>query len=213
MDAAAVALIALVIFAWGLGSARLARADLSAPIAFVVVGLLLSEVLDLIEADVSPEAVKVLAEVTLVWVLFADAARVRLRDLRKTGLVTRLLAVGLPLTIAPGDAARQLAFDGIGVWMGLLVGCRAGTDRRMRRRSGDDRPSRVPERVTGASALNVRERDSTRRHRPPPGVNGCPSQVRRPNGAGRSMATGAWAARSPILHGPAVRCRRRRRRW
>ena len=71
--------------------------------SFVAVGLLLSEVLDVIEADVSHEAVKVLAEVTLVWVLFADAARVRLRDLRADlGLYTRLLAVGLPLTIAAG---------------------------------------------------------------------------------------------------------------
>jgi hypothetical protein len=46
---AAVALVALVLFAWGLFSARLGRADLSAPIVFVTVGLLLSEVLHLIE--------------------------------------------------------------------------------------------------------------------------------------------------------------------
>ncbi len=123
MDAAAIALIALAVFAWGVGSARLARADLSAPIAFVALGLLLSEVLHVIEVDVSHEAVKVLAEVTLVWVLFADAARVRLRDLRADlGLYTRLLAVGLPLTIAAGTLLAMWLFDGIGVWMGLLVG-------------------------------------------------------------------------------------------
>jgi hypothetical protein len=40
-----VALIALVVFARGLFSARLGRADLSAPIIFVTVGLLLTEVL------------------------------------------------------------------------------------------------------------------------------------------------------------------------
>jgi sodium/hydrogen antiporter len=123
MDAAAVALVGLVVFAWGLFSARLGRADLSAPIIFVTVGLLLSEALHVVELDVSQEFVKLLAEVTLVWVLFADAARVRLRDLRADlGLYTRLLAVGLPLTVAAGALLAVWLFDGMGVWLALLVG-------------------------------------------------------------------------------------------
>jgi NhaP-type Na+/H+ or K+/H+ antiporter len=123
MDAAAVALIALVVFAWGLFSARFARADLSAPIVFVSVGLVLSEATHVIEPELSHEAVKIIAEVTLVWVLFADAARVRLPDLRADlGLYTRLLAVGLPLTMAAGTLLAMGLFDGMGVWMALLVG-------------------------------------------------------------------------------------------
>jgi NhaP-type Na+/H+ or K+/H+ antiporter len=123
MDAAAIALIALVVFGWGLFSARLARADLSAPIVFVAAGFLLSEVTGVIELDVSQEAVKAIAEVTLVWVLFADAARVRLRDLRADlGLYARLLAVGLPLTMAVGTLLAMSLFSGMGVWMALLVG-------------------------------------------------------------------------------------------
>jgi len=103
MDAEAVSLIALVVFGWGLFSTRLGRADLSAPIVFVSVGVLFSEGLNVIDADFSHEAIKVIAEVTLVWVLFADAARVGLRELRADlALYTRLLAVGLPLTIAAG---------------------------------------------------------------------------------------------------------------
>ena len=123
MDAAAVALVALVIFAWGVFSTRLGRADLSAPIAFVAVGLLLTEGLELIDLGLSHEGVKVLAEVTLVWVLFADAARVSLRDLRaQVGIYARLLGVGLPLTIAAGTMLAMLLFDGIGIWLALLVG-------------------------------------------------------------------------------------------
>ena len=123
MDAAAVALVALVVFGWGLVSARLGRADLSAPIVFVAVGLLLSEVLHVIEPDVSHEAVKIVAELTLVWVLFADAARVKLTDLQgDLGLYARLLAVGLPLTIAAGTLLAMWLFDGMGVWLALLVG-------------------------------------------------------------------------------------------
>jgi NhaP-type Na+/H+ or K+/H+ antiporter len=123
MDAASVALVTLVVFAWGLFSTRLGRADLSAPIVFVSAGLLLSESLHVIEPDLSHEAVKVLAELTLVWVLFADASRVGLRELRDDlGLYTRLLAVGLPLTIAAGTLLAMWLFDGMGFWMALLVG-------------------------------------------------------------------------------------------
>ncbi len=52
----------------------------------------------------SHEVVKGLAEATLVLVLFADASRVRLRDLRAdTGLCVRLLGIGLPLTVGRRD--------------------------------------------------------------------------------------------------------------
>ena len=55
MTAAAVALVAVTIFIWGVLSARLDRADLSAPIVFVTVGLLLSEVFHLFEPAVWQE--------------------------------------------------------------------------------------------------------------------------------------------------------------
>jgi NhaP-type Na+/H+ or K+/H+ antiporter len=123
MDAGAVAVIAVVVFAWGLFSARLGRVSLSAPIIFVTAGVLLAEGLSAIEPGASQEIVKLLAEVTLVWVLFADASRVGLRELRADlGLYTRLLAVGLPLTIAAGTLLAMLLFDGMGFWLALLVG-------------------------------------------------------------------------------------------
>jgi NhaP-type Na+/H+ or K+/H+ antiporter len=123
MGATAVALVALLVFVWGLFSVRLGRADLSAPIVFVVAGLLFSEGFQAIEPEVSHEVIKLLAEVTLVWVLFADASRVRLRELRAdAGLYARLLGVGLPLTIAAGTVLAVVLFDGMGVWLALLVG-------------------------------------------------------------------------------------------
>jgi NhaP-type Na+/H+ or K+/H+ antiporter len=123
MGAAAVALVALLVFVWGLFSVRLASADLSAPIVFVVFGLLLSEGPRVIDPETSHEILKVLAEVTLVWVLFADAARVRPRELRSdAGLYGRLLGLGLPLTIAAGTLPVLLLFDGTGFWLALLVG-------------------------------------------------------------------------------------------
>lgn len=123
MGPAAVALIAVLVFAWGLLSSRLARADLSAPMVFVAAGLLLSEGIDVIEPESSHEIIKVLAEVTLVWVLFADAARVAVPEIRAdAGLYARLLAVGLPLTIAAGTLLALLVLDGVGFWLALLIG-------------------------------------------------------------------------------------------
>ncbi|GIM88688.1 cation:proton antiporter [Paractinoplanes toevensis] len=123
MSAATIAMIALVVFVWGLFSARLGRADLSAPIIFVTAGLLFSHGLHVVDPEQSREIVKLLAEVTLVWVLFADAARVGVRDLRADlGMYARLLAVGLPLTIAAGALLAVWLFDGMGVWPALLIG-------------------------------------------------------------------------------------------
>jgi sodium/hydrogen antiporter len=120
---AGVALIGLMIFVWGLFSARLGRADLSAPIVFVVLGVLLSEGTRVIDPGVSPELIKILAEVTLVWVLFADASRVGLRELRAdAGLYARLLAVGLPLTVIAGTLLAMVLFAGMNFWLALLVG-------------------------------------------------------------------------------------------
>jgi NhaP-type Na+/H+ or K+/H+ antiporter len=123
MDAAGITVIALVVFGWGLLSARLSKADLSAPMVFVGVGVMLSEVLDVIDPNVSHETIKVLAELTLVLVLFADAARVRLRDLQADlGLYARLLGLGLPLTILAGTMLALVLFDGMGFWIALLIG-------------------------------------------------------------------------------------------
>jgi len=59
--------------------------------------------LGLIDAPSAPETVRPLVEVTLVWVLFSDAARLPVQQLRRDlGRYVRLLAVGLPLTIAFG---------------------------------------------------------------------------------------------------------------
>ncbi|MGW6130633.1 cation:proton antiporter domain-containing protein [Cellulomonas sp. NPDC055163] len=123
MDAGTAALVMFVVFAWGLLSARLGRADLSAPVLFVAVGFLLSEGVRVVDPHAAQESARLLAEVTLVWVLFADASRVRLRELRADlGLYTRLLAVGLPLTVAAGTLLAAWLVDGAGVWLALLVG-------------------------------------------------------------------------------------------
>jgi NhaP-type Na+/H+ or K+/H+ antiporter len=122
MTAATVAVIAAAVFAWGGVSARLQRADLTAPIVFVAVGAVLSTAAPLDKA-LERETVKLITEVTLVWVLFSDAARVGLRELRAEAAVfVRLLALALPLTVVLGWLLAAGMFDSFDVWLALLVG-------------------------------------------------------------------------------------------
>src|SRR4051794_8851410 len=74
MEVTVVVVAAGALFAWGLLSNRLERADLTAPIAFIGVGAALAA-FDLVHGPSGPESLTPLVEVTLVWVLFSDAAR------------------------------------------------------------------------------------------------------------------------------------------
>lgn len=122
MEGAEILLVTGAIFVWGLVSARLERADLTAPIAFTVVGAALAG-LGFVDSQRAPETLKPLVEVTLVWVLFSDAARVRVQDLRRdAGRVLRLLAIGLPLSVLAGWGLATWLFPGLGLWLALLVG-------------------------------------------------------------------------------------------
>jgi NhaP-type Na+/H+ or K+/H+ antiporter len=124
MSASDLAIVAALVFTWGTLSARLERFDVTAPIAFVLAGLLLTHgPLAPLGFAPSHELVKDLAEVTLVLVLFSDASRVGLRDLRADmGLCVRLLGIGLPLTIGLGTLLALALFHGMNIWFALLVG-------------------------------------------------------------------------------------------
>jgi sodium/hydrogen antiporter len=122
MASCALALITAVVFAWGAFSARLAHANVTGPIVFVGVGMLIAAVAPL-SAQGQAEAVRVLTETTLAWVLFADAARVGVRELRTdAGLCGRLLGLGLPLTVAAGAVCAWWILDVQTVWVALLIG-------------------------------------------------------------------------------------------
>ena len=96
MTVAHLAIITGLVFAWGTLSARLERFDMTAPIVFTVAGVLLTHG-PLAPLRITPgsEVVKVLTEATLALVLFSDASRVRLHQLRADlGLCLRLLGIG-----------------------------------------------------------------------------------------------------------------------
>ena len=157
MDVTVVAVAAGALFAWGLLSNRLERADLTAPIAFIGVGALLAA-FDLVHGLSGAESLTPLVEVTLVWVLFNDAARLPVRDLRRdSGRYLRLLAIGLPLTILLGWGLAAWLFPGLGVWLALLVGAAlAPTDAALGIPvvTNPVVPTRIRELITVESGLN-----------------------------------------------------------
>ncbi len=124
MSVSDLAIVAALVFGWGALSARLERLDVTAPITFVVVGLLLTHgPLAFLGIQPSNELIKELAEFTLALVLFSDASRVGLRELRaEAGLYLRLLGVALPLTIGLGTLLALALAGGGSIWLALLVG-------------------------------------------------------------------------------------------
>ncbi|SEO55451.1 cation:proton antiporter [Trujillonella endophytica] len=157
VESAALTTVAAAIFLWGVGSARLERADVTGPIVFVLVGSLMAGT-GMAGGTVEPETVRPLVEIALVWVLFSDAARVRLHDLREeAGRCARLLGLGLPLTVLFGWALAAWLFPDMGGWLALLVGAAlAPTDAALGVSVVTDPavPSRIRRLITVESGLN-----------------------------------------------------------
>ena len=120
MTAAAVGFSILTLAFVALARA-LGRMYVTAPIAFVVAGAVLSIVVPVPVGGTAVE-VRAVAEVTLALILFHDAAQVRPRQIEgDRGLVVRLLLVGLPLTVVMGFMGAQLVFPAMPVMVALLL--------------------------------------------------------------------------------------------
>ena len=147
----ALTLVLALIAAWCLLSACLARWQLTAPIVFVAAGFALAQ-LGILDLEVEPHLVKLIAEMTLVLVLFADASKIRPAQVKANlGGYGRLLGIALPLTVAVGAGVAAVVL-GLDLWAALLVGAAlAPTDAAL----GADLMSdeRVPSRIR--NILNV----------------------------------------------------------
>lgn len=110
---------AVLVVAFGLASRRLSRWYVTAPIAFLMAGVLISVVVD---TTTDKAMVTGLAEVTLALLLFHDSAQVQPREIRRdSAAVARLLFVGLPLTVGAGYVLGWLLFPDLGWALVLLL--------------------------------------------------------------------------------------------
>src|SRR5215216_3699195 len=118
------AVLASVVFVFGLVSRRVEETLLTAPLVFVAAGIVLGPVgLGLVDFTLDDHTVLLLGEITLAIVLFTDAARTNLSTLRQNeGLPLRLLGIGMPLTIALGTVVAALVLTDLTFWEAAIVG-------------------------------------------------------------------------------------------
>lgn len=116
------AVIALGILAFALVSGRLTKSVITPPMAFAVFGFMIGPYgARLAVIDLDTEIIRTLAELTLVLVLFTDAARIDLKHLRRDhSLPIRLLTIGMPLTFILGFAVALTLFPVFGIEIGLI---------------------------------------------------------------------------------------------
>ncbi len=107
--------LAVVVVAYTLVASKLDRWWISGPMVFVAAGAVLGPAgLNVLPLSVTNEVVLTVTELTLALLLFSDASTVRLREVEgDAGLPTRLLFVGLPLTILAGALVAHLVFPEI----------------------------------------------------------------------------------------------------
>lgn len=115
--------ILVCIFLYSLLTNAISKTILTLPIIFMVVGYLCAGPIEaLAEPEVLDTGKRLLAEITLILVLFSDASHVRFKSLRMNfNVPLRMLVIGLPLTIGLGMIVAYLLNPESGLAMALLT--------------------------------------------------------------------------------------------
>ena len=115
--------IFICFIAYSLFTKAISRTVFTLPMIFTAVGLAAAEPVSMMAApQVLDETKRILAEITLILVLFADASHVRFSDLKKNyKLPLRMLVVGMPLSILLGVVVIFMLNPGAGLAMALLT--------------------------------------------------------------------------------------------
>jgi len=113
-----------VFFAFALVSKRIQGSILTPPILFTLFGLGLSSTLtNTAGLTYNEGGIHILAELTLILVLAADASQISFKELsRMKTIPVRLLLFGLPLIIVAGAVAAKFVFSDIGWYEAALLG-------------------------------------------------------------------------------------------
>ena len=114
---------ALLAYLFGLFSKLAERSPITGPMVFVGVGILAGPLgFDWVKVSINAELVRVMAEITLVLILFVDASLINLPALIRTrGIPLRLLLIGLPLTMLLGILLAWPLFPGLSIWLLALM--------------------------------------------------------------------------------------------
>ena len=159
MNTLGFAAIAIGIIAFALCAKRLENTLITPPLVFAAFGLLIGDsVLGLADLKFDNGLIHGLAEITLILVLFSDAARIDLRQLRKDhDLPVRMLLIGMPLIMVLGTVAALVLPLGLSFWeAALLAAILAPTDAALGQAVMSSRfvPLRIRQTLNVESGLN-----------------------------------------------------------
>ena len=113
MNETTFSVLMLLVLAWAVASHRLASMNITGALVFTVAGYVLGNpTWGALSVDVETPLIHLLAELTLALLLFSDAARVNLSQLRRDIYVpARLLGIGLPLSVILGSLLAAWMLD------------------------------------------------------------------------------------------------------
>lgn len=157
-----ISILIIIVFLlfYSLFSEAIERTIFSGPFLALIVGFVFGPaVLDLFNKDgIGSENFRTIAELTLALVLFSDASKTELKVVQKNiKIPSRLLLIGLPLTIALGMLVGYFIFqDFTWIELGLLATMLAPTDAALGKAvvSNAHVPSRIRESLNVESGLN-----------------------------------------------------------
>ena len=155
----AAATIMVIIIAWSAFSRPLDRRGITSALFFTAAGFVVgASALGWLDISVESAVAERVTEVALVLLLFSDAARLDLRALRhELGWPSRLLLIGLPLTMLAGVGAGALVFPGMALASVVLLSTMlASTDAALGQKVVTDTsvPARVRQALDVESGLN-----------------------------------------------------------
>ena len=115
----------IILFIVALVSRKIGKLPITAQLIFILAGMaagwLFTGFVDVREPPVST-LILLIAEIALVLVLFTDASRVPLKDIKMNNLPPRLLTIGLLLTIILGIVLASLIFTDLTFWEAAIIG-------------------------------------------------------------------------------------------
>jgi sodium/hydrogen antiporter len=154
VSASTVTVVSLLLLGWAVVSGTLARHNVTGPLIFVTAGYLLANpAWGPFPVSLETASVQLIAETALALVLFADASRVNVSELRHdTWLPVRLLTVGLLLSMLIGGVLSSWLIEGLPWALAAFIGAAlAPTDAALSVQVINDQ--RIPTRLR--RALNV----------------------------------------------------------
>ena len=159
MDSHEIAILAAVVLLYGLASKRLNAGFVTLPLAFAGAGFLLGDGgLGVLVMHPGNGSVHLLAELTLVLLLFSDATRLDIRTLAaERGIALRMLLLGLPFAVLIGAGLAAALFPAMGLAPAfLLAAILAPTDAALGQAvvASPQVPGRIRQLLAAESGLN-----------------------------------------------------------